>query len=308
MQPDLNTANDILSQLAAGAHVAVADWSGVNLPLDEYSLYAADGALKWHQPPDLIHIEKVRAELQGLDVHYFHTIDSTNSYLNERCSPNHGSLCISEHQAGGRGRRQRQWLSPYARSLSISCEFHSKMSLTELGGLSSVVGVCLAQTLHALGGQDIELKWPNDVLLNGLKLSGILIELVPSGDSIRVVAGVGVNVDLTPAELARVDQPVGTLRQAGVTQSRTEILIALVSSIFTGLVQFEEQGFKPFVTQFNQLHAYHHEPCYVQLGERKINGTVLGVGNDGALRLLTDEGEQHYHGGEVSMRPQFASN
>jgi BirA family biotin operon repressor/biotin-[acetyl-CoA-carboxylase] ligase len=94
------------------------------------------------------------------------------------------------------------------------------------------------------------------------------------------------------------------LRQLGVTQSRTELTITLIRRLREYLELFERQGFGPFVTAFNDLHAYHGETCALIQGEQSTVGVVQGIGEQGELLLRTNEGVQQFHGGEVSLRPQ----
>ena len=299
--------NDLIDTLLAMGSVEVELWPQ-GLPLSPEDLGLArsdDGQLTWPQHPELLDPTQLSSSHPDLDISYFRLIDSTNSQLVSRGSAstiaNH--LYLTEFQYGGRGRRGRNWNSPFARNLAMSLGFGTRRSLPELGGLSLVVGLALADALESLGTQGVRLKWPNDVLVQAEKLSGILIELVQRDTDVEVVIGVGVNVQLTDEEIERIGQPVTDLRRHGVTESRTELVNCLIMRVKAYLELFEAEGFAPFVSAFNDLHLFHGETCSIIHGSNTVTGVVIGVGEQGELIMQTNTGEQRFHGGEVSLRP-----
>ena len=292
----------VLKRIAAGEAVAVDAWPNAGPRPDEFDLEPRAGQLGWPQTPGWLDLALLQGNLKGLKVEYFHTIDSTNTYA-AALPPEHGRVCIAEHQQVGRGRRQRQWLSPYARSLSITLEYHLHRPLAQLGGLSSVVGLAVVQVLRDLGAQGVGLKWPNDVLFERSKLCGILVELLGSEQGSRVLIGTGVNVDLTAAEIQSIEQPVQSVRACGVAAARTEIALAIIERKFEMLHRFEREGMASFIDAFNSEHIYHHDHCTILTGDESKTGYVLGIEADGGLRLDLAGSEQVFHGGEVSLRP-----
>jgi BirA family biotin operon repressor/biotin-[acetyl-CoA-carboxylase] ligase len=169
----------------------------------------------------------------------------------------------------------------------------------QLSGLSLVVGVAFTRVLNRLGAP-VRLKWPNDLLLGERKLAGILIEL--AGDALgpsAVVIGVGLN--LLPA--GDVGQPAAALREAGVTVSRNVLAAALLTELAAALGQFASEGFAPFQAEWQHWHAWQDEPVVVApMQGEALAGLALGIDAQGALRLLTSEGERSVHAGEVSLR------
>ena len=253
----------------------------------------------------------LQSALPDMRVAYFDEIDSTNSHLMQLGHDAANVLAVAEMQTGGRGRRQRSWISPYRRSLSISFGWPTRLKLNELGGLSCVVGLGVAAALRACGAPLVGLKWPNDVLYQGQKLCGILIELVGGIAQTTVVVGIGVNVELTDAEIEEVSQPVIDLRRLGVTCARQTVLETIVQEVWQRLSVFETEGFAAFSAEFNQMHILHGQECDVFAGAmdapQQISGRVEGVGADGALLLRSAEGVQAFHGGEVSVRRSESS-
>lgn len=251
---------------------------------------------------------KDKLELQQLEI--LHIVDSTNTRMLNRTSPHslHNTLTLAEFQYGGRGRRGRAWLSPYARNLSMSLGLRSDKKLAQMGGLSLVVGLAMAAVLEELGVQGLALKWPNDVLVDDKKISGILVELVQKATGVEVVIGMGVNVDLSDEEIGNIEQPITDLRRAGVSLSRTELVVATIANVQKFVQQFEGEGFEVFIEAYNAVHKYHQKPCTMVQGDQNVQGTVLGVGVNGELILNTPGGVQQFHGGEVSLRPVGATH
>ncbi len=252
---------------------------------------------------DLLDESLIADRLSQIKVVRFDSIDSTNTFLLDQPETVHQHLCIAEHQSGGRGRRNRQWQSPYGRNLAMSLGFGFDKTLNELGGLSSVVGVALVEALRNLGAKNVALKWPNDVLVGDQKLCGILIELRMRGMKSEAVVGIGVNVNLTEHDKAAIDQPVTDLRSLGIQENRSELVIALMGAVHDAIARFAQEGFAGFVERFNELHLYHEQVCRVLSGEESIEGSVVGVAENGALMLKVGSAIEHFHGGEVSLRP-----
>ena len=310
---------DINQNLAIAMH---GDW----IPHDQWPQTIApetfglvvNEAQEWgfHELPDCLVQTAIDTQLPDWTATVFPAIDSTNSWLLNLPHSPAGHLCTAEIQLGGRGRRGRQWHSPFARNLAISLGFESKRRLSELGGLSVVVGLALVDVLEALGIEQVGLKWPNDVYVDGHKICGILVELLnPPTASLssnapaqvsNIVIGFGVNVNLTDAEVASIDQPVTDLRRHGVTLSRTELLILFAKSVTKHVQHFDQHGLARFVSAFDAVHVLHGEDCRIVQGESVINGKVEGLAEDGGLRVQVDGSIQTFHGGEVSLRPAAA--
>lgn len=172
-------------------------------------------------------------------------------------------------------------------------------------GLSLAVGVALVRALHGLGARDVMLKWPNDLVLPGGKLGGILIEV--EGDVLGpsvVVIGIGLNVRLSPALRSRIDQPAVDLVQAGAdTADRNAILGALLRELCVGLTAFEQGGFAQFRTEWQSYHAHQDRPVTLLRPDGvQEPGIARGVDNDGALLLEQGATTRVCLAGEVSLR------
>jgi len=216
----------------------------------------------------------------------------------------HGRLYVAEQQTAGRGRRGRHWVSPFARNLYFSLVWRFPQGAAALEGLSLAVGLGLARGLQRLGLQGVELKWPNDLLWQGRKLAGILLEMSgeASGDC-QVVTGVGLNIAM-PDELAtEIGQPWVDLRQiCGTTPPRTAVLSALINELVPVMTAFSRDGFEPFRDEWHTLDACRDQRVSLNFGLNAVEGVCRGVSDSGALVLETASGVESFHGGEVSLR------
>ena len=216
-----------------------------------------------------------------------------------------GLVCTAEQQTAGRGRRGRHWASPFGANLyaSVGWQFASNAGgAAALGGLSLAVGVATAEALEDCGVTGCSLKWPNDILFEGAKLGGILIEMA-GGDARRAVGGVGLSVNM-PAEAAQdIGQAwtdIAQVKKGGV--SRNLLLAALLDRLLPLLEDYESKGFAPWREAWSRRDAFLGREVHLSSGRSRIHGTCLGVTGTGALRLLVDGGEQVFHGGEISLR------
>lgn len=216
------------------------------------------------------------------------------------------TLLAAEIQTAGRGRAGRAWLSAPGASLTFSLAWKFKRPVQDLVGLPLAVGVVIAETLM-LFHVDVQLKWPNDVLKDGKKLAGILIETTSaknmSHDEIWAVIGIGLNIAM-PADLAaQIGRPVADA--ALLQPDRNALLAALLNGLSEALVVFEPQGFHAFMARWNLLHAYAGQSVVVlERGRILHEGVAAGVDHIGRLLLDTASGRIAVMAGDVSLRPQ----
>ena len=235
-------------------------------------------------------------------------IGSTNTTLLDRAAKGRieGSVLAAEVQTAGRGRRGRSWLSPYGRNLAVSIGVGLARPVADLGPLGLVVGIALRRALldHGLGV--VELKWPNDVLLDGRKLAGILIELVRAVAPVEVVVGIGVNVGCADAVAERVDQAIADVVEQIEDPDRNRLLARIIDHVVSACRRFDTAGFDPFKEEWNRAHRYRGATVAVtgtgQAGPETFVGRVLDIGGDGVLRIATARGVREFTGGEVTMR------
>jgi BirA family biotin operon repressor/biotin-[acetyl-CoA-carboxylase] ligase len=211
-------------------------------------------------------------------------------------------LLIAEHQTAGRGRAGRSWLSEPGNSLTFSLAWRFEGGLQRLTGLPLAVGVALAETLAQLG-QQVQLKWPNDLLKDGDKLAGILVETAPGGDGATwAIVGIGLNL-VMPDELEqRIGRAVAAVPWLA-RMDRDALMAALLDGLAGALAQFAEQGFAAFAARWNLLHAWQGQPVtLLDRGEVLHEGLAAGVDDAGRLLLDTEQGRIPIVAGDVSLR------
>ncbi|WP_458378743.1 bifunctional biotin--[acetyl-CoA-carboxylase] ligase/biotin operon repressor BirA [Pseudomonas chlororaphis] len=234
----------------------------------------------------------------------FDSVDSTNAEALravERGVPA-PFLVLAERQTAGRGRRGRKWVSPFAENVYYSLVLRIDGGMRQLEGLSLVVGLAVMQTLREFGIAGAGLKWPNDVLVGRKKIAGILLELVGDpADVCHVVLGVGINVNMQKTD--EVDQQWTSMRlESGKQVDRNQLAARLSMMLKAYLERHQAQGFSSIQEEWEQNHLWQGNAVSLIAGVNKIDGVVMGIDQQGALRLEVDGVEKVYSGGELSLR------
>tara|TARA_E500000178_G_scaffold290010_1_gene293329 strand:+ start:756 stop:1733 length:978 start_codon:yes stop_codon:yes gene_type:complete len=234
-------------------------------------------------------------------------VDSTNTYARKKVeeSPSNGTLIIAEYQSSGRGRRGKSWFSPLGGNIAFSLVWDFQRGTQVLDGLSLAVGVAVQRAFTELGCSGVQLKWPNDLLIKGKKIAGILIEMMgdPLGD-FTVIIGIGINYKLPHGSSEIIDQPhTDVVSEWPQAVSRNVLCGSVVNQLINALLSFERQGFSPFLKEWLQNDALIGQECAINTATEIHFGRVLGVTKRGALRLSSfDGGENHFVGGELTLR------
>ena len=264
------------------------------------------------QPLELLELKRIRQLLpeSANDLigkfELFASIDSTNGYLMKEVASQQGAhICLAEMQSGGRGRRGRQWVSPFASNIYCSIKWQYDTDPISLSGLSLALGVGLMRVLSATGGENVGLKWPNDIYWNDKKMAGILLEM--SGDvngPCSVVAGVGVNVRMPARLKTDIDQPWTDLYSilGPDTPARNQLVADLIREWIDILHCYPEQGFSHYQQEWNDGDIARGRQVVLSTPTSEVQGVAKGVNNEGALLLQTDKGIKTYHAGEISLR------
>ncbi|NRB68591.1 MAG: bifunctional biotin--[acetyl-CoA-carboxylase] ligase/biotin operon repressor BirA [Vibrio sp.] len=232
-------------------------------------------------------------------------IDSTNQYLLDRVdSLESGSVCLAEYQAKGRGRRGREWVSPFGSNLYLSIFWRLDAGMAAAMGLSLVVGVAIVEALEEMGLAGVKLKWPNDLYYQDKKLAGILVEMSgQAGAAANLVIGMGLNLMMSEATEG-ITQPWASLDEVADNQEidRNQLAITMITTLHKALDDYELFGMAGFVERWNRLDNFINRPVKLIMGPREICGIAKGINGQGAVILETEDGLQTYIGGEISLR------
>lgn len=242
---------------------------------------------------------------QGWPVSILPVVDSTNAAALRRLAGGQEPpfIVLAERQTSGRGRRGRTWVSPFGENLYYSLALQVDGGMRQLEGLSLVVGLALLRALRVAGLVSAGLKWPNDVLVDGRKVAGILLEL--SGDPAdvcHVVIGIGVNVNML-VDKGAIDQPWTSMRaELGCLVDRNEFVCELNRQLSLYLGLHKACGFAALRDEWQENHLWQGRNVILAMGASPIEGVVLGVDQAGAIRLRVAGEEQSFSGGELSLR------
>lgn len=244
-----------------------------------------------------------RARLAALAVHW--RIDSTNTELQRGAAAAAGiEVCLAETQTAGRGRRGREWQSPLGGNLYLSLLRRFEAGMAQLSGLSLVAGVAVVDALADCCGVDVGLKWPNDVLAEGRKLAGILVEL--GGEFLgpcHAVIGVGINLRLPATTHGRIDQPaIDIASLCREVPSRNALAARLIARLIEALDRFETQGFAAFGEAYARHDLLRGHHVRVLAAGAAHDGIAAGVDERGALIVRHGRTSAHYDSAEVSVR------
>ena len=235
----------------------------------------------------------------------FETLDSTNSEALRLASTGaNGSFLIkTAEQTGGRGQRGREWVS-IPENLHASILLKSDASLENNSQLSFLIANAMYDTISELASRaklplNIELKWPNDILINGKKIAGILLESISFENKTNVVIGFGVNIMKAPTDL---DKPVTSLFDEGIKLENPEAFLDMLMNNFDRLYNkwCEDKNFVSTRNSWMQ-HAYNlNKTITINDGVRSVSGIFRGIDLDGALRLELPDGKFcTMHAGEM---------
>ncbi len=266
---------------------------------------------KLHSPLELLDSELIRSKMTSEALALLHEVEvlgvvsSTNDVAMRKASDGvaSGYVCLAEQQTAGRGRRGREWVSPFGANIYLSMVWNFFGGAAALEGLSLATGVSVASAIRSLGCDAVRLKWPNDLLIGNEKLGGILLEMTgdPSGHC-QVVLGLGINMQIPDKDGKQITQAYTQLADHGLNVSRNQLAATVISSILLMLNEFSVSGFDLYQPHWEAFDAYRDKRVCIHAGDQKAWGIARGVDKTGGLRLETSKGVEIFKGGELSLR------
>jgi len=239
--------------------------------------------------PDILRRE-LRTKLIGQDILHYPTTPSTMDAAKQaiREGAAEGTVIIADHQTAGRGRLGREWLSPLDSGILLSIILYPK--LEQLPRLTIAACLAVAQSIEKVSGLEPTIKWPNDVLIAGKKVSGILIESDAHGDRVNyAIVGIALNVNLDPTTIPEISETATSLKQMlGRKVSRREVLIVLLGE-FEALYSALRRG-EPIDREWRRRLETLGKNISVRCGDEVQEGVAEGVDEDGNLLLRHSDG------------------
>lgn len=259
-------------------------------------------------PLERLDAGRLQSQIPSMRIAVAPVIDSTNTQLLAANSADDPQVLFAEMQTAGRGRRGRSWISPFGANLYLSIAWSWPAWPPELSALSLAIGVACAKVIENHGVADVCLKWPNDLLIDGRKLGGILIEhRGEAGGACRVVIGLGINLQMVANQAADVTQAWINLDEARQRHGlpavgRNAFAAALLRELEATLATFDTMGFSAVAGDWTRFDATRDARVRVLNGESVLEGIARGVDHGGALLVDAADGRHRLHAGEVSLR------
>lgn len=234
-------------------------------------------------------------------------IDSTNDFVKERVSTlNDGFVCIAQGQKQGRGRQGKKWVSPFASNLYLTMKWRFQLGFQSLSGLSLAIGVATVRTIKPVVNMPVTLKWPNDVYINGQKVSGTLVEVSGNSDgSCDAIIGIGLNVHMP--QVIGIDQPWTDLHSnTSNTPDINKLTANFINNLRAIVSEFAAEGFSPFVSEWEAHDHFKDKEILVINGKNQTSCVSKGISASGALVVeVVEKGiteTKELFGGEISVR------
>ena len=227
---------------------------------------------------------------------FLEEIDSTNKYAKEHLS-NLGDKCIiyAGNQTAGRGRLQRKWSSHSGNNIYASIVLKPSKELKEnYSNLTQYLSIILAETLEEYN-IDSQIKWPNDVRINGKKISGILAESVIEKNELKgIILGFGVNLNCTKDDIEKIDQPATSLNlETGMVIDRENFLNKVVDKFCLRYNKFIEEGFLLIREDYIRRAEFLNTPVTVKVFDKEVSGIAEDITDEGALKIVDDNKKEH---------------
>lgn len=246
----------------------------------------------------------LKTRIIGKKLFVFDSIDSTNACAKTlaEAGTEEGSVVISEFQTQGRGRQGRPWKAEPESNLLFSTLLRPRLSKEQAGILTFFAAVSVANAVERLTGQPVECKWPNDLMLNGKKLCGILLENSVQKDSIAYsVIGIGLNVNQKSFDNDLASSATSLFKETGKRLDRKKIFQSALAEMDQFYEDIQKGKFESILKQWNSRCSMFGHPVSIRQGDTTISGNAVGLSPDGGLIVKTPEQTITLYAGDVSL-------
>ena len=239
---------------------------------------------------------------KDINVDVLDEIGSTNDYFTDTTfdAP---FLCVSDYQSKGRGRLNREWVSTSGSNIHMSLLYKFHRYTNQLSGLSLTTGLAVREAImNACGIKELSVKWPNDILCEGRKLSGILIETKTIGKQFYAVVGIGVNVNMEEPETEIQNSWTSIYKITERKYDRSDLIANIVNNLCKYYKKLERSGFSQFSADWEEHDVLRGKYVKIRQDNRVFEGPCLGVDECGRLSIRTDSGLRFFNYGDVTTR------
>lgn len=245
---------------------------------------------------------KLNTEFFGRKIHHFSVTDSTNSLAKENPQEPDGTVFIAEKQLKGRGRLSREWLSEQSEGIYMSVLLKPSIPPEQIPKITLVAGLSATVALNKISSENVLIKWPNDCVINGKKICGILTELscLPSENTVTVGIGINVNNTLFPKDLK--SKATSLLLETGRTYSREDIVSLILSEFEKRYIIFLNQGFSALAAEYSRLCVTLDREVEIISPSERYTAYASGIDSEGRLLINLSDGVKAIDSGEVSVR------
>ncbi len=263
------------------------------------------------EAPELIRPEQILDELHtqiiGKKIMYYERVDSTNTVAKKLADQgaDDGTVIVAEEQTGGRGRLDRSFMSPFAQGLWFSVIIRPNFPPMEVSKMTLVAAVAITKVLRKMGLIHCGIKWPNDILVHGKKMVGILTELNASVEKINyLVMGIGINTTLSKKSLSKeLKKTVTSFAMEDVPVQRNQLLAEILQQLEQYYIVAQEQGFAPILEEWKVLSCTLGQEVKVIASDKTFSGKAVDLDENGNLLVDTGTAIEKVLAGDVHIRP-----
>lgn len=251
------------------------------------------------EAPDLVNAANISEQLEttayGRRVKYFKTCLTTQTIAHKEAQSGaaDGTLIISEEQTAGKGRLARPWVSSSGRGIWMSLIIRPELAPQQAPQLTLVAAVAIVRAIEEVADIQPVIKWPNDILLNGKKITGILTELQADPDRVKaIILGIGVNANQQLEDFPEELHSIATslLMETGKKVDRAKLVAKIMQYVEQYTALYVEKGFAPIKLLWESYATITGKRIRANMVKESVDGVALGISEDGRLELQLDDG------------------
>ena len=256
-------------------------------------------AVKLKNKHDILTVEGIKRNLSarfiGADIYLFDAIDSTNDYALKLAKEGakEGTVVLSESQSKGKGRLGRSWFSPSGANIYLSIILRPQMPTSQIPLLTFAAAIAVAKSITDVTNLDADIKWPNDILIRGKKVAGILSEMGAEKDKVNfAIVGIGINVNLDKKDipLELIDKATSIKIESNSLIDRTNLICRIIENLEEWYNLFERKGINDIIKEWKRLAITIGRDVKVQSGNSFVEGRAVDIDDNGALLIKDRNG------------------